>query len=141
MRVLDEVLKDMRSPAYLLNDALSFAKRQTHLYLQQRIEPKAKGRPHRYGNYSHQRLPGLPDTWNQLFLRALFDYFFTFIMYTYWQLQQFTSLPPPTILWRSANMRTSHLSCKYDLTIFLLLRSKMTRFCLASAFFFFAWTV
>ncbi|KAF8043648.1 hypothetical protein BT93_A1844 [Corymbia citriodora subsp. variegata] len=72
---------------HIFSMMLSALQRDKHTYIYSReLNPKQRARPHRYGNYSHQRLPGLPDTWNQLFLRALFYYFFTFIMYTYWQL-------------------------------------------------------
>ncbi|KAK9126695.1 hypothetical protein Scep_015541 [Stephania cephalantha] len=73
MKVLQSVIKDLRTPTYLLDiTTLSQLRKDAHpsiyngdLTAEQRLNPD------RSSDCSHWCLPGLPDTWNQLFYTAM----------------------------------------------------------------------
>ncbi|KAM7259392.1 hypothetical protein ACFE04_015133 [Oxalis oulophora] len=72
MRVLDSVLRDMHTPTYFMDiTMLSKLRKDAHPSIYSGIlSPAQKANPV-YGDCSHWCLPGLPDTWNQLFYTAL----------------------------------------------------------------------
>lgn len=74
MRVVDAVIRDMHSPAYLLDiTMLSELRKDGHPSIYSGdLNPKQKANPDRSADCSHWCLPGLPDTWNQLLYTALF---------------------------------------------------------------------
>ncbi|KAG6607318.1 Protein PMR5, partial [Cucurbita argyrosperma subsp. sororia] len=74
MRVVDEVLNDMRNPVYLLDiTMLSELRKDGHPSIYSGdLSPEQRANPGRSADCSHWCLPGLPDTWNQLFYTALF---------------------------------------------------------------------
>ncbi|KAH7549873.1 hypothetical protein JRO89_XS13G0096900 [Xanthoceras sorbifolium] len=74
MRVVDAVIRDMSSPAYLLDiTMLSELRKDGHPSIYSGdLSPQQKANPDRSADCSHWCLPGLPDTWNQLFYYALF---------------------------------------------------------------------
>ncbi|XP_052187884.1 protein PMR5 [Diospyros lotus] len=74
MRVIETVLKDMNSPTYLLDiTMLSAMRKDAHPSIYSGdLSPGQKANPDHSADCSHWCLPGLPDTWNQLFYTALF---------------------------------------------------------------------
>lgn len=74
MRVVDTVIRDMRSPVYLLDiTMLSKLRKDGHPSIYSGdLTPDQRANPARSADCSHWCLPGLPDTWNQLFYTALF---------------------------------------------------------------------
>ncbi|CAK9326944.1 unnamed protein product [Citrullus colocynthis] len=74
MRVVDEVIRDMRKPVYLLDiTMLSELRKDGHPSIYSGdLSPQQRANPDRSADCSHWCLPGLPDTWNQLFYTALF---------------------------------------------------------------------
>jgi hypothetical protein len=75
MRVVDTVLRDMRTPAYLLDiTMLSELRKDGHPSIYSGdLSPEQRANPARSADCSHWCLPGLPDTWNQLFYTTLFS--------------------------------------------------------------------
>ncbi|KAG6631212.1 protein PMR5-like [Carya illinoinensis] len=76
MRVVDSVIRDMRSPAYMLDiTMLSELRKDGHPSIYSGdLSPKQRANPARSADCSHWCLPGLPDTWNQLFYNTLFSW-------------------------------------------------------------------
>ncbi|KAJ8749761.1 hypothetical protein K2173_012312 [Erythroxylum novogranatense] len=74
MRVVDDVIRDMHNPAYLLDiTMLSGLRKDGHPSIYSGdLSPQQKANPQRSADCSHWCLPGLPDTWNQLLYTALF---------------------------------------------------------------------
>ncbi|RZC84480.1 hypothetical protein C5167_047266 [Papaver somniferum] len=74
MNIVNAVLRDMRSPPYLLDiTTLSQLRKDAHPSIYSGDIPQGqRGDPFRYSDCSHWCLPGLPDTWNQLLYTALF---------------------------------------------------------------------
>nr|DAD26242.1 TPA_asm: hypothetical protein HUJ06_027710 [Nelumbo nucifera] len=74
MKVIQAVLRDMSSPAYLLDiTTLSELRKDGHPSIYSGdLSPQQRANPDRSADCSHWCLPGLPDTWNQLFYTALF---------------------------------------------------------------------
>ncbi|XP_072983277.1 protein PMR5-like [Typha latifolia] len=74
MRVLQGVIKSMQFPAYLLDiTTLSELRKDGHPSIYSGdLTPEQRANPDRSADCSHWCLPGLPDTWNQLFYTALF---------------------------------------------------------------------
>ncbi|XP_062085832.1 protein PMR5-like [Humulus lupulus] len=74
MRVVDSVIRDMESPAYLLDiTMLSELRKDGHPSIYSGdLSPSQRANPARSADCSHWCLPGLPDTWNQLFYTTLF---------------------------------------------------------------------
>ncbi|EXB94105.1 hypothetical protein L484_007599 [Morus notabilis] len=74
MRVVDTVIRDMQSPAYLLDiTMLSELRKDGHPSIYSGdLSPEQRSNPARSADCSHWCLPGLPDTWNQLFYTSLF---------------------------------------------------------------------
>ncbi|KDP45792.1 hypothetical protein JCGZ_17399 [Jatropha curcas] len=74
MRVTDNVIRDMHNPAYLLDiTMLSEQRKDCHPSIYSGdLNPQQRANPDRYADCSHWCLPGLPDTWNELFYTALF---------------------------------------------------------------------
>ncbi|GAB4824543.1 Protein pmr5 [Ancistrocladus abbreviatus] len=74
MRVIDAVLRDMNNPAYLLDiTMLSALRKDGHPSIYSGdLSPVQRANPVHSSDCSHWCLPGLPDTWNQLFYTALF---------------------------------------------------------------------
>lgn len=74
MRVVDTIIRDMQSPAYLLDiTMLSELRKDGHPSIYSGdLSPEQRSNPARSADCSHWCLPGLPDTWNQLFYAALF---------------------------------------------------------------------
>ncbi|XP_047149062.1 protein PMR5-like [Vigna umbellata] len=72
-RVVDMVVRDMRNPAYLLDiTMLSALRKDGHPSVYSgELSPQKRANPNR-ADCSHWCLPGLPDTWNELFSTALF---------------------------------------------------------------------
>ncbi|KAE8039292.1 hypothetical protein FH972_011719 [Carpinus fangiana] len=75
MRVVDTVLRDMRTPPYLLDiTMLSELRKDGHPSIYSGdLSPEQRANPARSADCSHWCLPGLPDTWNQLFYTTLFS--------------------------------------------------------------------
>ncbi|XP_040864345.1 protein PMR5, partial [Glycine max] len=74
MRVVDMVIREMRNPAYLLDiTMLSALRKDGHpsIYSGEMSPLKRATDPNR-ADCCHWCLPGLPDTWNELFYTALF---------------------------------------------------------------------
>ncbi|XP_008792962.2 protein PMR5 [Phoenix dactylifera] len=74
MQVLQGVLRAMQSPAFLLDiTTLSELRKDGHPSIYSGdLSPEQRANPDRSADCSHWCLPGLPDTWNQLFYTALF---------------------------------------------------------------------
>ncbi|KAG0496358.1 hypothetical protein HPP92_000893 [Vanilla planifolia] len=74
MQVLRSVLGSMRVPAYLLDiTRLSELRKDAHPSIYSGdLSPQQRANPDRSADCSHWCLPGLPDTWNQLFYTVLF---------------------------------------------------------------------
>ncbi|KAF6147007.1 hypothetical protein GIB67_036726 [Kingdonia uniflora] len=73
MKVLQAVITGMQIPTYLLDlTTLSQLRKDAHPAIYGNLTPEQKERPDRYSDCSHWCLPGLPDTWNQLFYTAMF---------------------------------------------------------------------
>lgn len=73
MRVVDTVLKEMSVPVYLLDiTMLSAMRKDAHPSIYSGdLKPYQRANPQQSADCSHWCLPGLPDTWNQLFYTAL----------------------------------------------------------------------
>ncbi|XP_010264606.1 PREDICTED: protein PMR5 [Nelumbo nucifera] len=73
-RVVQAVLRDTSTPAYLLDiTTLSELRKDGHPSIYSGdFSPEQRANPDRSADCSHWCLPGLPDTWNQLFYTALF---------------------------------------------------------------------
>lgn len=74
MKVLDAVIRDMSNPAYILDiTTLSAMRKDAHPSIYSGdLTPEQRANPDHSADCSHWCLPGLPDTWNQLFYTALF---------------------------------------------------------------------
>lgn len=74
MRVVNSVIRDMRNPAYLLDiTMLSQMRKDGHPSIYSGdLSPEQRANPEHSADCSHWCLPGLPDTWNQLFYTSLF---------------------------------------------------------------------
>ncbi|CAI0400013.1 unnamed protein product [Linum tenue] len=74
LKVVEEVIQEMRRPAYLLDiTMLSGLRKDAHPSIYSGdLSPQQRANPLRGADCSHWCLPGLPDTWNQLFYTALF---------------------------------------------------------------------
>lgn len=74
MRVVNVVIREMGSPAYLLDiTMLSQLRKDGHPSIYSGdLSAEQRANPGRSADCSHWCLPGLPDTWNQLFYTALF---------------------------------------------------------------------
>ncbi|KAI7727165.1 hypothetical protein M8C21_031463 [Ambrosia artemisiifolia] len=73
MKVIDTVIREMRHPAYILDiTTLSAMRKDAHpsIYTGD-LSPGQRAHPDHSADCSHWCLPGLPDTWNQLFYTAL----------------------------------------------------------------------
>ncbi|XP_021720652.1 protein PMR5-like [Chenopodium quinoa] len=73
MRVIDSVLSEMSIPVYLLDiTMLSAMRKDAHPSIYSGdLTPQQRANPQRSADCSHWCLPGLPDTWNQIFYTAL----------------------------------------------------------------------
>ncbi|KAM1055684.1 hypothetical protein ACFX13_029885 [Malus domestica] len=73
MRVMDSVIRDMRNPPSLLDiTMLSELRKDGHPSIYSgELSPQQRANPDRSADCSHWCLPGLPDTWNQLFYTTL----------------------------------------------------------------------
>ncbi|XP_027336847.1 protein PMR5-like [Abrus precatorius] len=73
MRVADMVIREMNNPAYLLDiTMLSAYRKDAHPSIYSGdLSPEQRANPD-HSDCSHWCLPGLPDTWNELFYTALF---------------------------------------------------------------------
>lgn len=74
MKVLQTVLGSMNKPPFLLDiTLLSAMRKDAHPSIYSGdLTPGQRANPDHYADCSHWCLPGLPDTWNQLFYAALF---------------------------------------------------------------------
>ncbi|KAL6979075.1 hypothetical protein U1Q18_020741 [Sarracenia purpurea var. burkii] len=74
MKVVEAVIKDLKTPAYLLDiTTLSAMRKDAHPSIYSGdLSPEQRANPDHSADCSHWCLPGLPDTWNQLFYTALF---------------------------------------------------------------------
>lgn len=74
VNVMDSVIRDMMSPPYLLDiTMLSNMRKDAHPSIYSGdLTPDQRANPDHSADCSHWCLPGLPDTWNQLFYTALF---------------------------------------------------------------------
>ncbi|ERN05279.1 hypothetical protein AMTRI_Chr08g208610 [Amborella trichopoda] len=74
MRVVQAVLNKVQNPVYLLDiTTLSQLRKDGHPSVYSGdLSPDQRANPDRSADCSHWCLPGLPDTWNQLFYTALF---------------------------------------------------------------------
>ncbi|XP_071687784.1 protein PMR5-like [Rutidosis leptorrhynchoides] len=73
MKVIDSVIREMQNPAYILDiTTLSAMRKDAHpsIYTGD-LSPGQRANPDHSADCSHWCLPGLPDTWNQLFYTAL----------------------------------------------------------------------
>ncbi|CAM8913112.1 unnamed protein product [Rhodiola kirilowii] len=73
MNVLTTAIRDMKSPVYLLDiTTLSELRKDGHPSIYGgALSPGQRANPDRASDCSHWCLPGLPDTWNQLFYNGL----------------------------------------------------------------------
>ncbi|KAL9238683.1 hypothetical protein vseg_013073 [Gypsophila vaccaria] len=73
MKVLNSVLTQMSTPTYFLDiTMLSAMRKDGHPSIYSGdLTPQQRANPYRSADCSHWCLPGLPDTWNQLFYTAL----------------------------------------------------------------------
>lgn len=73
-KVVSTVIRDMKTPAYLLDiTMLSALRKDGHPSIYSGdLTPAQRANPDHSADCSHWCLPGLPDTWNQLFYSALF---------------------------------------------------------------------
>ncbi|KAE9594182.1 hypothetical protein Lal_00001399 [Lupinus albus] len=74
MRVVETVIREMNNHAYLLDiTMLSAFRKDAHPSIYDGdLSPEQRAKPDYSADCSHWCLPGLPDTWNQLFYTALF---------------------------------------------------------------------
>ncbi|KAI9109253.1 hypothetical protein K1719_019876 [Acacia pycnantha] len=74
MRILEMVIREMARPAYLLDiTMLSALRKDGHPSIYSGdLSAHQRANPYFSADCSHWCLPGLPDTWNQLFYTALF---------------------------------------------------------------------
>ncbi|XP_019420089.1 PREDICTED: protein PMR5-like isoform X2 [Lupinus angustifolius] len=74
MRVVDTVIREMNNHVYLLDiTILSAFRKDAHPSIYDGdLSPEQRAKPDYSADCSHWCLPGLPDTWNQLFYTALF---------------------------------------------------------------------
>ncbi|XP_057953607.1 protein PMR5 [Malania oleifera] len=74
MDVVDKVIGEMRNPVYLLDiTMLSEMRKDGHPSIYSGdLSPGQRANPGQSADCSHWCLPGLPDTWNQLFYTLLF---------------------------------------------------------------------
>lgn len=74
MKVVEAVMRDMNNPPFLLDiTILSAMRKDAHPSIYSGdLSPEQRANPDRSADCSHWCLPGLPDTWNQLFYTALF---------------------------------------------------------------------
>ncbi|KVI03679.1 PC-Esterase [Cynara cardunculus var. scolymus] len=74
MKVIDTVIREMQNPAYILDiTTLSAMRKDAHPSIYSGdLSPGQRANPDHSADCSHWCLPGLPDTWNQLFYTALF---------------------------------------------------------------------
>lgn len=82
MKVLNGVIKAMKHSAYFLDiTRLSELRKDAHPSVYSGVlSPHQRANPDRSADCSHWCLPGLPDTWNQLFYNALFFWIFFFLV-------------------------------------------------------------
>ncbi|KAH1090918.1 hypothetical protein J1N35_018175 [Gossypium stocksii] len=74
MRVVDEVIREMHIPTYLLDITMLFELRKDghpSIYSGD-LSPAQRANPDHTADCSHWCLLRLPDTWNQLFYTVLF---------------------------------------------------------------------
>ncbi|GJX34700.1 protein PMR5 [Tanacetum coccineum] len=73
MKVIDNVIQEMQNPAYILDiTTLSAMRKDAHPSIYSGdLSPGQRANPDHVADCSHWCLPGLPDTWNQLFYTAL----------------------------------------------------------------------
>lgn len=74
MKVVDAVLREMQTPVYMLDiTTLSAMRKDAHPSIYSGdTSTGQKADPNGTPDCTHWCLPGLPDTWNQLFYTALF---------------------------------------------------------------------
>ncbi|XP_058182295.1 protein PMR5-like [Rhododendron vialii] len=74
MQVVQEVINEMNTPTFLLDiTTLSAMRKDAHPSIYSGdLSPEQRANPDHSADCSHWCLPGLPDTWNQLFYTALF---------------------------------------------------------------------
>ena len=74
MKVVDTVLKEMQTPVYVLDiTTLSEMRKDAHPSIYSGdTSTGQKSNPNDTPDCTHWCLPGLPDTWNQLFYTTLF---------------------------------------------------------------------
>ncbi|XP_027111314.2 protein PMR5-like isoform X1 [Coffea arabica] len=74
MTVIKTVMRDMNYPPFLLDiTLLSAMRKDAHPSIYSGdLTPEQKANPDHSADCSHWCLPGLPDTWNQLFYTAMF---------------------------------------------------------------------
>ncbi|WCJ34762.1 TRICHOME BIREFRINGENCE-LIKE 45 [Euphorbia peplus] len=74
LRVEDEIIREMHTPVNLLDiSMLSELRKDCHPSIYSGdLTPQQRAKPFQFGDCSHWCLPGLPDTWNQLFYTQLF---------------------------------------------------------------------
>ncbi|XP_058075047.1 protein PMR5-like [Magnolia sinica] len=74
MRVIRNVIKEMNGPAFLMDiTTLSELRKDGHPSIYSGdLSPHQRSNPERSADCSHWCLPGLPDTWNELFYTTLF---------------------------------------------------------------------
>ncbi|OUZ99117.1 PMR5 N-terminal domain [Macleaya cordata] len=74
MNVIQSVIRDMKTPTYLLDiTMLSELRKDGHPSIYSgNLSPEQRANPDHSSDCSHWCLPGLPDTWNQLFYAAMF---------------------------------------------------------------------
>ncbi|EPS62153.1 hypothetical protein M569_12640, partial [Genlisea aurea] len=74
MKVVREVLGSMSKPPFFMDiTELSSMRIDAHPSVYSGdLTAEQRANPDRYADCSHWCLPGLPDTWNQLFYAALF---------------------------------------------------------------------
>lgn len=74
MQVVQEVINEMNTPTFLLDiTTLSAMRKDAHPSIYSGdLSPEQRANPDHSADCSHWCLPGLPDTWNQLFYTVLF---------------------------------------------------------------------
>lgn len=74
VKVVETVIREMNYPAFILDiTMLSAMRKDAHPSIYSGdLSPEQRANPDHAADCSHWCLPGLPDTWNQLFYTALF---------------------------------------------------------------------
>ncbi|ERN11118.1 hypothetical protein AMTR_s00024p00162030 [Amborella trichopoda] len=74
MRVLESVMREMKTPVFYLNiTRMTDYRKDAHpsVYRKKNLTPEERTSPERFQDCSHWCLPGVPDIWNELLYAAI----------------------------------------------------------------------